>query len=149
MNKKINLADKVEIVFDLVDRGDLNSPEEVVAEFEGYNIDRGLLEEIVREEFEEGFSERWEELVEGWGCENAWVSGEDKLEYLQNWASARPIRFSEEPSGPFKKRSRASPDRFSLQFFYSSARIDTDLREGSLPRRVDRRKRGSDESVGP
>jgi len=65
MNKKINLADKVEIVFDLVDRGDLNSPEEVVAEFEGYNIDRGLLEEIVREEFEEGFSERWEELVEG------------------------------------------------------------------------------------
>jgi len=64
MNKKINLADKVEIVFDLVDRGELNSPEEVVAEFEGYKVDKGLLEEIVREEFEEGFSERWEELVE-------------------------------------------------------------------------------------
>lgn len=64
MNKKINLADKVEIVFDLVDRGELNSPEEVVAEFEGYKVDKGLLEKIVREEFEEGFSERWEELVE-------------------------------------------------------------------------------------
>ena len=64
MNKKLDLWDKVDIVFDLVDRGELNSPEEVVAEFEGYKVDKGLLEEIVREEFEEGFSERWEELVE-------------------------------------------------------------------------------------
>ena len=64
MNKKLDLWDKVDIVFDLVDRGELNSPEEVVAEFEGYKVDKGLLEEIVREEFEEGYSERWEELVE-------------------------------------------------------------------------------------
>jgi hypothetical protein len=63
-NEKVELAVKIEEVFDLVDRGALNSAEEVIAQFEGYNVDKNLLTEIVNEEFEEGYSERWEELVE-------------------------------------------------------------------------------------
>lgn len=62
MKKK--LADKIEEVMDLVDRGDLSSVDEVMDEFEGYNINMTLLRSIVDEEFEEGFSDRWEELKE-------------------------------------------------------------------------------------
>lgn len=61
---KLNLAEKIELVMDLVERGEINSPEEARKEFAGYKIDFSLLDEILREEFEEGFSERWEELVE-------------------------------------------------------------------------------------
>ena len=61
---KLNLAEKIELVMDLVERGEINSPEEAREEFAGYKIDFSLLDEILREEFEEGFSERWEELVE-------------------------------------------------------------------------------------
>jgi hypothetical protein len=62
MKKK--LADKIEEVMDLVDRGELSSVDEVMDEFEGYNINMTLLRSIVDEEFEEGFSDRWEELKE-------------------------------------------------------------------------------------
>ena len=61
---KLNLAEKIELVMDLVERGEINSPEEAREEFAGYKIDFSLLDEILREEFEEGFSERWEEIVE-------------------------------------------------------------------------------------
>ena len=64
MNNKLDLAAKVEEVMDLVSRGDINSEEEVLAEFEGYKVDLELLEEIVREEFVDGYSEKWEKLVE-------------------------------------------------------------------------------------
>jgi hypothetical protein len=64
-NEKIELADKIEEVFDLVDRGVLNSSEEVIAQFEGYNVDKNLLTELVKEEFGEGSTERfWDELEE-------------------------------------------------------------------------------------
>jgi hypothetical protein len=63
-NEKVELAVKIEEVFDLVERGEFNSPEEVIAQFEGYNVDKDLLTEIVNEEFTEGYSERWEELEE-------------------------------------------------------------------------------------
>ena len=61
---KKELADKIEEVMDLVDRGVLSSVDEVMDEFEGYNINMTLLRSIVDEEFEEGFSDRWEELKE-------------------------------------------------------------------------------------
>jgi hypothetical protein len=64
-NEKVELADKIEEVFDLVDRGVLNSSEEVIAQFEGYNVDKNLLTELVKEEFGEGSTERfWDELEE-------------------------------------------------------------------------------------
>ena len=61
---KLNLAEKVELVMDLVERGDICDADEAREEFAGYKIDFSLLDEILKEEFEEGFSERWEELVE-------------------------------------------------------------------------------------
>ena len=61
---KKELAKKIEEVMDLVDRGVLSSVDEVMDEFEGYNINMTLLRSIVDEEFEEGFSDRWEELKE-------------------------------------------------------------------------------------
>jgi len=64
-NEKVELAVKIEEVFDLVDRGVLNSSEEVIAQFEGYNVDKELLTELVKEEFGEGSTERfWDELEE-------------------------------------------------------------------------------------
>jgi len=47
---------------DLVERGEINTAGEARKEFAGYKIDFSLLDEILKEEFEEGFSERWEEL---------------------------------------------------------------------------------------
>jgi hypothetical protein len=61
-DKKMPLADKIEEVFDMVDRGEINTPEEVIAQFDGYNVDRELLKSIVDEEFTSGGSERWGEL---------------------------------------------------------------------------------------
>ena len=58
---KVELADKIENIMNLVDRGELklNSAEDVIAQFEGYNINIDLLKEIVNEEFEEGYRVSW------------------------------------------------------------------------------------------
>ena len=62
MINKLKLAEKIELVMDLVERGEINTAGEARKEFAGYKIDFSLLDEILKEEFEEGFSERWEEL---------------------------------------------------------------------------------------
>jgi hypothetical protein len=59
--KKVELADKIENIMNLVDRGELklNSAEDVITQFEGYNINIDLLKEIVNEEFDEGYRVSW------------------------------------------------------------------------------------------
>lgn len=55
-------AEKIEHVFDLVDRGVLNSVDEVMGEFAECDVDKALLRKIVEEEFEMGYSDKWETL---------------------------------------------------------------------------------------
>ena len=59
-----DICDVIENVCDEIDRGGVNSVEDGVYEFEkcSLNVDMKLVRECLEEEFEEGFSEKWEEV---------------------------------------------------------------------------------------
>jgi hypothetical protein len=59
-----DISEVIDYVCDLIDRGDVNSVEEGVCEFEkcGLNVDMKLVRECLDEEFEEGYCDRWEEV---------------------------------------------------------------------------------------
>ena len=54
----------IESVCDEIDRGGVNSVEDGVSKFEdcGLKLNMDLVRECLEEEFEEGFSELWEEV---------------------------------------------------------------------------------------
>lgn len=63
MDKKKPLADQIEHVMDLFNAGFITDSEDALDYFKGYNINMKLLKSILDEEFEEGYSDRWEKLT--------------------------------------------------------------------------------------
>ena len=59
-----DISEVIDFVCDLIDRGEVNSVEEGMEvfkeELEGIEVDMGIVEKCLKEEFEEGYSENWE-----------------------------------------------------------------------------------------
>jgi hypothetical protein len=62
--KDIDISEVIDFVCDLIDRGEVNNVEEGMdvfrEELKGMEVDMGIIEKCLKEEFVEGFSENWE-----------------------------------------------------------------------------------------
>ena len=59
-----DISEIIENVCDYIDRGIVNSVEDGIEEFKkcGFKLNMDLVRECLEEEFEEGYSELWEEV---------------------------------------------------------------------------------------